>query len=195
MALVPDSAVHCSRPQGRNLDLSSSYHAQGPWIGFIYILYDTLFAQYRRSPLAELGTAPVIRRGQRRAAVWVGRGATARPRKAEWSSRLAAVFWVRHNQSIFKDPNGHNTTSQAYYDIIRIPLRISCCCRQLHPCYWYRLYRLYILTRDFFPHGIVGRLSKHFLFFFSQKEKTVGGCGVHRAPQSVRPDVEQAADH
>ena len=152
-------------------------------------------ANVQRSPLAELGTAPVIRRGQRRAAVWVGRGATARPRKAEWSSRLAAVFWVRHNQSIFKDPNGHNTTSQAYYDIIRIPLRISCCCRQLHPCYWYRLYRLYILTRDFFPHGIVGRLSKHFLFFFSQKEKTVGGCGVHRAPQSVRPDVEQAADH
>ena len=43
-------------------------------------------ANVQRSPLAELGTAPVMRRGQRRAAVWVGRGATARPREAEWSS-------------------------------------------------------------------------------------------------------------
>ena len=50
-----------------------------------------------RSPLAELGTALVMRRGQRRAAVWVGRSATARPREAKWSSRLAAVFWVFYN--------------------------------------------------------------------------------------------------
>ena len=47
-----------------------------------------------RSPLAEFGPAPVIRRGQRRAAVWVRRSATARPREAEWSSRFAAVLWV-----------------------------------------------------------------------------------------------------
>ena len=59
-----------------------------------------------RSPLAELGTAPVMRRGQRRAAVWVGRGATARPREAEWSSRHTAVFWVcSYNKIMFKDPN------------------------------------------------------------------------------------------
>ena len=45
-----------------------------------------------RSPLAEMGTAPVMRRGQRRAAVWVGRGATARSREAEWRSGVAAVF-------------------------------------------------------------------------------------------------------
>ena len=38
MALVPDSTVHCSRPPARNLDLSSSDHAQGPWVGFIYKL-------------------------------------------------------------------------------------------------------------------------------------------------------------
>ena len=37
MALVPDSTVHCSRPPARNIDLSSSDHAQGPWVGFIYI--------------------------------------------------------------------------------------------------------------------------------------------------------------
>ena len=37
MALVPDSTVHCCRPQARNLDLSSSDHAQGPWVGLIYI--------------------------------------------------------------------------------------------------------------------------------------------------------------
>ena len=37
MVLVPDSTVHCSRPPARNLDLSSSDHAQGPWVGFIYI--------------------------------------------------------------------------------------------------------------------------------------------------------------
>ena len=44
-----------------------------------------------RSPLAEWDTAPVMRRGQRRASVWVGRGATARQREAEWSSGVAAV--------------------------------------------------------------------------------------------------------
>ena len=37
MALVPDSTVHCSRPPARNLDLWSSDHALGPWVGFIYI--------------------------------------------------------------------------------------------------------------------------------------------------------------
>ena len=37
MALNPDSIVDCPRPPGRNLDLSSSGHAQGPCVGFIYI--------------------------------------------------------------------------------------------------------------------------------------------------------------
>ena len=57
-------------------------------------------ANVQPSPLAELGTAPVMRRGQGRAAVWVGRGATPRPREAEWSSRLAAVFWVCYNKTL-----------------------------------------------------------------------------------------------
>ena len=35
VALVPDSTVDCSRPPSRNLDLSSSEQAQGPWVGFI----------------------------------------------------------------------------------------------------------------------------------------------------------------
>ena len=37
MALVPDGTVHCSRPPSCNRDLSSSDHAQGPCVGFIYI--------------------------------------------------------------------------------------------------------------------------------------------------------------
>ena len=51
--------------------------------------------------------------------MWVGRGATARPREAEWSSRLSAVFWVCYNKNILKI---HRTTatSQAYY-IVKIP--------------------------------------------------------------------------
>ena len=55
-----------------------------------------------RSPLAELGTAPVMRRGQRRADVWVGRCATARSREAVWRSGVAAVFWVCYNENISK---------------------------------------------------------------------------------------------
>ena len=43
IALVPDTAVHCSRPPARNLDLSSSDHGQGPWVGFIYIQLSKLF--------------------------------------------------------------------------------------------------------------------------------------------------------
>ena len=43
MALVPDSTVHCSRRPARNLDLSLSDHAQGPWVGFIYIQLSMLF--------------------------------------------------------------------------------------------------------------------------------------------------------
>ena len=39
--------------------------------------------------------------------MWGGRGATARPREAEWSSGLAAVFWVCYNKNIFKDPNDY----------------------------------------------------------------------------------------
>ena len=42
-----------------------------------------------------------------RAAVWVGRGATSRPREAEWSWRVAPVCWGSCNQNMFKDPFGH----------------------------------------------------------------------------------------
>ena len=51
MALVPDSTVHCSRPPARNLDLSSSDHAQGPWVGFIYIQLSKLFKNGPGMPL------------------------------------------------------------------------------------------------------------------------------------------------
>ena len=37
--------------------------------------------------------------------MWGGRGAIARPREAEWSSGLAAVFGVYKQQKYFKDPN------------------------------------------------------------------------------------------
>ena len=37
-------------------------------------------------------------------AVWVGRGATTRQREAEWSSRVAHVFWGCYNQNISKYP-------------------------------------------------------------------------------------------
>ena len=43
MALIPESTVHCSRPPARNLDLSSSDHAQGPWVGFIYVQQSKLY--------------------------------------------------------------------------------------------------------------------------------------------------------
>ena len=61
-----------------------------------------------RTPLAELGTAPVMRRGQRRAAVWDGRGANAKPREAKWSSGVAAVFGCVITKNIFNDPFGHH---------------------------------------------------------------------------------------
>ena len=61
-----------------------------------------------RSPLIELGTAPVVRWGQRRAAVWDGHGATARPWEAKWRSGVAAVFWVCYNKHIVEDPFGHH---------------------------------------------------------------------------------------
>ena len=51
MALVPDSTVHCSRPPARNLDLSSSDHAQGPWVAFIYIQLSKLFKNGPGMPL------------------------------------------------------------------------------------------------------------------------------------------------
>ena len=42
MVLVPDSTVHCSRPPARNLHLSSTDHALGPWVGFMYIYYHAM---------------------------------------------------------------------------------------------------------------------------------------------------------
>ena len=52
--------------------------------------------------------APVLSPGPRRAAVWSGRGATARPREARWSSGTAAVLGVCYNRHILKDPFGHH---------------------------------------------------------------------------------------
>ena len=44
---------------------------------------------------------------QKRTAVWEGCGATARPREAEWSSGVAALFCVYY-KNVFKDPFGHH---------------------------------------------------------------------------------------
>ena len=51
---------------------------------------------------------PIMRRAQRTAAVWEGRGATARPRESKLSSGVSGVFGVNHTQNIFKDPFGHH---------------------------------------------------------------------------------------
>ena len=53
-----------------------------------------------RSP--SRSSAPVLSPGSHRAAVWEGRGATAGPRDAEWSSGVAAGFWVYYNKNISK---------------------------------------------------------------------------------------------
>ena len=92
-----------------------TFHADPPPSGERAILPREVNVQ--RSPLAELGTAPVIRRGQRRAAVWVGLGATARPREAR-SSRLAAVLGCVTTK-IFSKIRMTATTSQAYYSGVR----------------------------------------------------------------------------
>ena len=59
MALVPDSTVHCARPPARNLDLSSSDHAQGPWVGFIYI---QLSKHLKNGPDMPINTLPRLAR-------------------------------------------------------------------------------------------------------------------------------------
>ena len=64
MALVPDSTVHCSRPPARNLDLSSSDHAQGPWVGLIYILLSKLFKNGPGMPMKH--TLPRLARWTKR---------------------------------------------------------------------------------------------------------------------------------
>ena len=72
-----------------------------------------------RSP--SRSSAPVLLPAPQRAAVWGGRGATARPREAKWSSGVAAVF--RHVTTIiFSQIQMTTTTSQAYY-ITRTRLR------------------------------------------------------------------------
>ena len=40
--------------------------------------------------------------------MWEGRGATARPREAKWSSGVASVFLVYCNKNVFNDPFGHH---------------------------------------------------------------------------------------
>ena len=86
-------------------------------------------AKVKRPPLAELGTAPVMRRGQKRAAVWVGCGATAGPREAEQSSRLAAVFWVCYNINTFKGSNDYDVTVLYNKDPASY-----CCIIRVHYC-------------------------------------------------------------
>ena len=81
---------------------------QGPWIGFkIYTPY-RLFARRDAPRSPRWSSAPVLSPANCRAAVWEGRGATARPREAKWSSGVAVVCGVYFNQSCFKDPFGHH---------------------------------------------------------------------------------------
>ena len=71
-----------------------------------------------RSP--KWSSEPVLSPSAQRAAVRGGRGATARPRGAKWSSGVAAVFWAYYNKIFSKiQMTTVNTTSQAYY-ILRI---------------------------------------------------------------------------
>ena len=66
-----------------------------------------------RSP--SRSSAPVHSLWSQRAAVWGGRGATATPREAEWSSGVAAGFWVCCNQNVIKDLNDcYDVTSVLY---------------------------------------------------------------------------------
>ena len=53
-------------------------------------------------------SALVFSPASRRAVVWEGRGATARPREAKWSSGVAGVVWVYYNKNVSKDPFGHH---------------------------------------------------------------------------------------
>ena len=52
--------------------------------------------------------------------MWSGHGASPRPREAEWSSGLAAVFWACYNENIFKDPNDYHDydASVLYKDMV-----------------------------------------------------------------------------
>ena len=59
-----------------------------------------------RSPSRSL--APVLSPRPQRAAVWGGRGATAGPREAKWSSGVAAVFWVCYNRHVLQDNFGYH---------------------------------------------------------------------------------------
>ena len=52
-----------------------------------------------RPPLAESFIGARFSPASRRAVVWEGRGATARPREAKWSSGVAGVFWVCQNKN------------------------------------------------------------------------------------------------
>ena len=59
-----------------------------------------------RSP--SRSSSPFLSLASHSVAVWEGRGATVRPREAEWGSGVAAVFWVYYYKNIIKDPFGHH---------------------------------------------------------------------------------------
>ena len=64
---------------------------------------------------------PVLSSARRSAAVRMGRGGTARPPEAEWSSGAAAFLGGCYNQDIFKDPRErHDHLSVLPWYIIRI---------------------------------------------------------------------------
>ena len=65
------------------------------------------------------------------AAVWVGRDATVRPREAEWSSRLTAVFGCVITKYVFKDPLGHHHYYRGALDYI---IRVFCLRRITNQC-------------------------------------------------------------
>ena len=47
--------------------------------------------------------------------MWEGRGATARPREAKWSSGVAGVLGVYYSEHVFKNPFGHHHHHHVHY--------------------------------------------------------------------------------
>ena len=65
-----------------------------------------------RSPIAEVAPKAGISPAHRSAAVRMGRGGTARPPEAEWSSGVAAFWGGSYSEDIFKDPRERH-----YHDV------------------------------------------------------------------------------
>ena len=70
----------------------------------LFVVSKILDSSELLSCLLEMGVEYYLVPGmyQRRTAVWEGRGATARPSEAKWSSGVAAVCWGVLQQNCFQ---------------------------------------------------------------------------------------------